>query len=1091
MPNPMLITAPAGAGKTSHAIQTILGFKHEHPWQMVWVLLPTELQINAFRDRLLDAHNGTVIFGVQYLTFYQLYDYLLNQMCVSQRQMQGGSLYRVVRRVVNSVALEYFEPIADKPGFIDLITRFIYELKQARVDPDHFEDYADHTGSPKDHDLAAIYDTYQQWVRRHDTVDREGAGWLALDLLLEDDTWLQEIGLLVVDGFQQFSPLQAQLLKALANAVQNIVVTLTYEEHRATTVQRAYARTRDRLLSLDVDGEWHEGQLPRPSATDSHPTLQYLEQYFLDRTAKPVASDGAVELIEAPDPEIEVRAVLRRVKWLLLEGYPPEQIVILARDLNRYADLLRSVATMYGLPLVFRRGIELLQNPAVSAILKLIDLQSPLELRRQDVLDILRSPYFHFPDLADEVVNILDRLSLQRQVISTRDDWLRVLRQPASSDEDGNSATEIDIPPELEQHLGIFFEQVTPPAKGTVEEFIAWIENLLGSDRAYLRDLDEEIPAIDDSVHFFEQARATTDPAVLVRDLYALRGFHQCLRDVLAAYELLGETSHEIEWREFRTELQLAIEQRRAEPIGGTYRRGRVLVTSVDEARGLPHDHVFILGLAEGVFPSRRHEDPLYSDRERDRFTDMTGYDLQTTTERQDDMAVFYDCLALARQSLTLTRPTLDENANPWPESVLWRAVQAIVQVDRITHYRAGDAPPLREAATVREVSVALIDAVQIGESDTLNELRLAHNWLYHHPLYSQRWQAVARGQAIEQRRLDRRAPFDHYAGILGDTNLINETKRILGATRQWSASQFNDYGYCPFRFFSRRLLHLEAFEEPTEGFDAAQLGSLQHEILENSYIRIAEEKLAIQPVNLERALEILDEEAAALFPQAPEKFGFRRSALWPHEQAEILRRLQRLIELDFSEDEDSPFIVKPRRRNQPVAKVAATNERYIYELEAAFGIDDAPSVHIIGEAGKLRTRGLIDRIDRVGDQLIVIDYKSGTHTPTNRDIEDGRNFQMVLYLQAAQQLVKRHASDLQVAAGFFWSIRSREGRGEIRADDDRLNEARRQLHHYIRLGRNGHFQVEPRKIEGGKCFTYCEFHKFCRIQHLRGKTNT
>ena len=40
-------------------------------------------------------------------------------------------------------------------------------------------------------------------------------------------------------------------------------------------------------------------------------------------------------------------------------------------------------------------------------------------------------------------------------------------------------------------------------------------------------------------------------------------------------------------------------------------------------------------------------------------------------------------------------------------------------------------------------------------------------------------------------------------------------------------------WGLCGFRFFSRRLLHLEPYEEPESGLDALQLGSLNHKILE------------------------------------------------------------------------------------------------------------------------------------------------------------------------------------------------------------------------------------------------------------------
>jgi ATP-dependent helicase/DNAse subunit B len=121
-----------------------------------------------------------------------------------------------------------------------------------------------------------------------------------------------------------------------------------------------------------------------------------------------------------------------------------------------------------------------------------------------------------------------------------------------------------------------------------------------------------------------------------------------------------------------------------------------------------------------------------------------------------------------------------------------------------------------------------------------------------------------------------------------------------------------------------------------------------------------------------------------------------------------------------------------------------------------------------------------------VGDSLIVIDYKSGTVTPRTSDMEDGRNFQMMLYLLAAQQIMQRENPDLNVVAGMFWSIRTLKSGGEIMANADEIETARQKLHTYIQAGREGRFEVEPRKLEDGKCFKYCEFGKFCRVHQTR-----
>ncbi len=91
-----------------------------------------------------------------------------------------------------------------------------------------------------------------------------------------------------------------------------------------------------------------------------------------------------------------------------------------------------------------------------------------------------------------------------------------------------------------------------------------------------------------------------------------------------------------------------------------------MLATDVLEARGLPHDHVFILGLSEGVFPAQEPEGALYQEGERITL-ERAGIDMLTAVERADDMSLFYQALGLARRSLTLSRFTIDDKGDAVP----------------------------------------------------------------------------------------------------------------------------------------------------------------------------------------------------------------------------------------------------------------------------------------------------------------------------------------------------------------------------------------------------------------------------------------
>ena len=46
-----------------------------------------------------------------------------------------------------------------------------------------------------------------------------------------------------------------------------------------------------------------------------------------------------------------------------------------------------------------------------------------------------------------------------------------------------------------------------------------------------------------------------------------------------------------------------------------------------------------------------------------------------------------------------------------------------------------------------------------------------------------------------------------------------------------------------------------------------------------------------------------------------------------------------------------------------------------------------------------LRVRGYIDRVESVDGRAVVVDYKSGTTPIPRREMEIGRDFQMMVYV--------------------------------------------------------------------------------------------
>jgi ATP-dependent helicase/nuclease subunit B len=904
------------------------------------------------------------------------------------------------------------------------------------------------------------------------------------------------VDLLVVDGYDQFSTLQAELLAALGDRTAEALVTLTQVPGREDTVGRRFTKTRQHLEAVFKNNglAWSPKSLTG-RMDDRHPDLQRLADEIFQLDTEPTPSTGAVHFLSSPDVATETSTVLREVKRLLLpdeEGLThnlPEDIIVVLRDYERYHTHLRALAREYDLPSVLHLGQPLSDLPPIRLLLDALSLHDTsihlTDFPRRLLLDVLRSPYCEVPGLDADIVRLLDQISQSFQVVGGREDWLIAVeaasrgRLVGEEDRDTHEIEPLISEQERDDILNAlttFFDRVTPRPIATVVDYVMWLEELIGADRPPTDDDPEDTDGYLSMVNCLHHGQR---PWVVNRDLAALDEFKGVLRGLLSAQVLLStleQTAEVIHWADFWVDLLASLE--RASIDQQPERHGRVLITTAANARGLPHKHVFIMGLSEGMFPVKLTEDPLYLDSERRQMAN-TGLPIEVAADMGGDEGLYYELISLPRQSLTLSRPTI-QNGAPWVESHLWRATAAVfsdsVDLVRAGEQRAGAVVAVEQSVTVNDVLVAVSEGFL--KTQPHESVAGAYNWLManHKPV----WMGVQTGRTVEFGRLSGES-FDAYTGRIQDEHLLNELGKLLGPGHTWSASQLNDYGLCPFRFFAGRVLRLEEQTEPMPGMDARQLGSLNHAILEQTYRQLMDEDIEISPENTEIALDILDEVAAEQFERAPRDLGFRTSVVWDEEQEILVGRLRALVFHDFNDVADE------------LTKSFGTATRTPYRMEAGFGTGERGLNIDLGDdvPHGVRITGFIDRMDRYGDDVLVMDYKTGGTAIRLDELEAGRNFQIMLYMVAAERMLagRRGIEDdvpASVQGGFFWHIRNRRISGLLNGSDpshaDLIQQARETIVTYVRSAQSGDFSVRPSKLEDGKCAAYCAFYRLCRV---------
>lgn len=850
---------------------------------------------------------------------------------------------------------------------------------------------------------------------------------------------------------------------------------------------------------LPVSRQWGEGSLAslESALRGSSPTP----------SARKGRCAGDIALLEAPDRAREVREALRWLKErLVVDGLPPGEVALLARDMDAYRPYVLQVAAEMGLPLRVAGGIPLAGVPVIAAILDVLRLTLPAQgggpgpaLPRRLVVEAWRSPYFDWAALlsgggacreadADSdregeasadaidgpaVASALDAVARAGRVVSGWDQWSEALTRfaavaPGVTDGQDDGAPGVDEAPDALSRVPLgedaarlshlfrrFVEQISPPASAdTLRAHVAWLEDLIGAD-----DVSTGRPAVASD---WPGEGATGGPC---------SGIVACIRARLAEGATEGpEVAPDSE--------AVRVAERDIEALRALkdVLRGLVaaeaLLADVGHT-GAPVGRAAFFAELVGALEVTRFSPPVPIDRQEVLAADVVAargipfraVALLGLAEGEFPAALGEDVLLrdadrlmLRERGIALELPTESAEPERFYEAVTRASDSLLLTRPRLADNGAAWAPSpfwedVRRLTGIAPHTLASESVPCPARAASWPELLAS---LVAHPAEEAacEWLRRARpalwdGFAAAQRVVLARSGQIRGGAYDGDLRMVaDEFAGRYGPLHTWSPSRLEQYRACPFMFFVGSVLRLEPRVEPEEGLDARQLGTIYHRLFE-AYYRDGGRHDGDLDTWVERV-------AGPILDEAPTREGFRETAWWAHTRAEIVRNLLRSIEaLDGCSDGYAEVL-----REQP------------------FG-DDCALVVRNGD-DVLRVRGLIDRVDRRPDGGVrVVDYKTAGPTDFGKSaVAEGKKLQLPLYALAA-----RDALGLgEPRDGFYWHVRHAERSGFSLAGFDGGPEAAFAAATSVaweaaRGVRSGAFSSHP---PHGGCPSYCPAAPFC-----------
>lgn len=240
---PSLVVAGAGTGKTRVIVERIVQLiKGGVEPKSIVALTFTEKAANEMLDRINEARGG-YNFDTAIQTFNAFGQDMLNEHAFEIGLGGGIRLVGEVGKQVilhehlDELGLDYFSPISNPRGQLNVLADYFSLLKQQIVKPQVYAEFAlklpasteEEAADKQRHtELARAYKSYLDICRHLGVVDYDDQIFLLIELLEIRPNVRKKLSgrfkFILVDEFQDTNPMQSRLLELMASEHQNLMV---------------------------------------------------------------------------------------------------------------------------------------------------------------------------------------------------------------------------------------------------------------------------------------------------------------------------------------------------------------------------------------------------------------------------------------------------------------------------------------------------------------------------------------------------------------------------------------------------------------------------------------------------------------------------------------------------------------------------------------------------------------------------------------------------------------------------------------------------------------------------------------------------
>ena len=981
-----IIYGKPGTGKSDFCFSEIANLIDKE--KKIYIITPEQFSFTTER-KLIDCVKTDAVINAKATTLSRLAYMAMNEIGGANKvQLSKCGKSMIIYSILNKYKKE-LKFLGKSDENIELSMNTIKEFKKHGITIENLKEETKNTEDnylkSKLSDMTLIYEKFEEQIQNKYIEDTDLLNILSQNL---QQTNIIKDSIIYLDEFAGFTGQEYEVIKKIIEQAKQVNITMCIDNldtdtNPDTDIFYSNKQTLKKILNLVKENGF---SLEKPVFLNNTYRFKTEELEHLSENISNIKINKYneetknIQLFLAQNPYSEIEQIAKQITKLVRdENLRYKEIAIIAKNIDEYSSLVRSIFSKYEIPVFIDEKRDLNQNIITQYILSIIEILNK-NFTTESIFFYLKSG---FCDIEKDEIFKLENYCTKWGIKQNK--WKKEFTHEKENVDKTQEIERLNelrkeiVEPLLDLKKKIDSEKTAKNISKCLYEFLN-NQNIEEKIQIKVNELQEQglIELADEYIQSYKTILEILDEIVLA----------------------FGEDKITLD--KYSKILKVGMQNSELGRIPGT--QDQVTFADVERSRSHKVKTVFLIGVNDGQFPSINKDEGFFNDEDRE-YLKNKGLEIAkgTTENLYEENFNIYKAFTTAENNIYISYCSTDKEGKSLRPSIYINKIKRIF-------------PKLKEESDVvnKKYEIAnskvtyeelLENIAKLKDKEKIDEI-----WylIYQYYKSQNEWEEI----------LDKDLQALFYTNQPQELRKEN-VEKLYGNTLNTSISRLEKYRSCPFSYYLQYGLKLKEKEElKIHTFDT---GSFMHETIDKFFETTRKEDINLAELEEDDIFELISKIIEEKLEDA-KNYMFTATVKYKV----LVRRLKRIV----------------TKALKYIIQTIIHSDFNIEGTEVEFGQKGKykPIILELENGKRIEITGKIDRIDTANEEdgkyLRIIDYKSSSKNIDLNEVYAGLQIQLLTYMDAIC-----NEEDIIPAGIFYFSLLEQMIKADKKITEEKIEE--------------------------------------------------